>query len=717
MIWDLLNWVFIPTAAAQHRPAVVVSEIAWAGSSISPSDEWIELYSDGELVVDLSGWSLWDVSVDPAVQIVQIPDGQIAPKGHFLIGNNGPEHEFSKGRSVLSVQPDLIDASLSLSNARLALELRDASGEVVDRAGSGAAPLAGARSPHASMERQLDRVRKGTGKRAWVSANAQQGIDKEVSDFGSPTASGRPVVTTQPCKLLWDSGTLVQELPVVIVDPDPLSSIAAIRVNGVATVYGTPITVSHPHQLGKEEYRIEVDDSSGLSRTQLLQCMHVQTSNDLQISEVYAAPLAGEEEFIEVTNSGAKAVDLIGWQLGDKHDNQSYTIEESIQLMPGSSRAFFQTETKLRLNDTSEQVVLTDPSGKMIVIQVGKSGKGQSWSNAAGWGWSYPTPGASNRHLSVPSQLPIGQEDEPVPRKLSLAEFVSGYSELSPGVLVDVLARITVPIGVYGDRQLIVADGEWAAEVQLQPGEGAAFTGGELVRIVGTVSRAKTPKILAHERQVTLVSTAGGDYAISGQDYEPRLLQYVALTGNVESRDNRRFLVMGGREYQITRRQGIRLPEVSPGDILEVKGLIVSLDPLQVRVLWEGAMKVVSRQEQVDQLLLGTEMATVVTEEAREDREVSRIEQSAKPVVSDEMFRVLARTVAAMLAISTANAAELEAVHVLDTKADQVRLPLVGLITLFALLGALAILADWLWQILHTQSVHLANSGRSPPSL
>jgi hypothetical protein len=41
---------------AQER--VIISEIAWAGTPVSPSDEWIELRNLGTMPVDLSGWSL-----------------------------------------------------------------------------------------------------------------------------------------------------------------------------------------------------------------------------------------------------------------------------------------------------------------------------------------------------------------------------------------------------------------------------------------------------------------------------------------------------------------------------------------------------------------------------------------------------------------------------------------------------------------------------------
>jgi len=42
---------------------VVVNEVAWAGTSASSSDEWMELYNCGAADIDLTGWTLSDGGV------------------------------------------------------------------------------------------------------------------------------------------------------------------------------------------------------------------------------------------------------------------------------------------------------------------------------------------------------------------------------------------------------------------------------------------------------------------------------------------------------------------------------------------------------------------------------------------------------------------------------------------------------------------------------
>ena len=51
------------TATLTPALAVVINEVAWAGTSASASDEWLELYNSGAADIDLTGWTLSDGGV------------------------------------------------------------------------------------------------------------------------------------------------------------------------------------------------------------------------------------------------------------------------------------------------------------------------------------------------------------------------------------------------------------------------------------------------------------------------------------------------------------------------------------------------------------------------------------------------------------------------------------------------------------------------------
>lgn len=102
--------------------SVVINEIAWMGTEVSPADEWIELRNLSSDPVDLSGWSLSSDDGSPSVSL----SGVISAGGYFLIERTDDE-------SVPGIAADLIAPfGNGLSNTGEILRLRDATGAVAD---------------------------------------------------------------------------------------------------------------------------------------------------------------------------------------------------------------------------------------------------------------------------------------------------------------------------------------------------------------------------------------------------------------------------------------------------------------------------------------------------------------------------------------------------------------------------------------------------------
>jgi hypothetical protein len=131
----------VPVMAAAPG-TVVINEVAWAGSTDSANDEWLELYNTTSAAVDLSNWKLRDDGVDAFT----FPVGSsIAARGYLLM-------EDSEG--VTNLPADLI-FNMSLANTGDSLQLVDAAGVVIDTVNrSGGAWYAGSSTTFASMERK-----------------------------------------------------------------------------------------------------------------------------------------------------------------------------------------------------------------------------------------------------------------------------------------------------------------------------------------------------------------------------------------------------------------------------------------------------------------------------------------------------------------------------------------------------------------------------------
>jgi hypothetical protein len=130
------------TAATPFAPeAVIINEVAWAGTLASTSDEWIELLNPGSDDISLDGWTLTD---DGDIDIPLL--GVLARGNYYVV-------ERSDDRTISDQAADRIYSG-ALSNDGETLRLLDPTGaeiDIVNRAG--VAWPAGDSSSRASMER------------------------------------------------------------------------------------------------------------------------------------------------------------------------------------------------------------------------------------------------------------------------------------------------------------------------------------------------------------------------------------------------------------------------------------------------------------------------------------------------------------------------------------------------------------------------------------
>lgn len=97
--------------------SVIISEIAWMGTSESSSNEWIELYNNGDDSVDLSEWFLETEDQDISIELL----GSIIPNGYYLI-------ERTDDTTVPNFTADLIASfGHGLSNSGETLFLKNSS--------------------------------------------------------------------------------------------------------------------------------------------------------------------------------------------------------------------------------------------------------------------------------------------------------------------------------------------------------------------------------------------------------------------------------------------------------------------------------------------------------------------------------------------------------------------------------------------------------------
>lgn len=119
LIWSLACW----------GGDLQISEIAWAGTAASSSDEWIELQNVGDTPVDLLGWQLTFGSV--VIPLGDVGEATVEARTQILGVGDFLLLERTDDRGIIDVMADVIYRG-SMSNSGVIMELWDPSGNVVD---------------------------------------------------------------------------------------------------------------------------------------------------------------------------------------------------------------------------------------------------------------------------------------------------------------------------------------------------------------------------------------------------------------------------------------------------------------------------------------------------------------------------------------------------------------------------------------------------------
>jgi len=118
----LISFCIFLGTCSYARASVSFNEIAWMGTSISSTNEWIELFNDGVDSVDLSGWKITTNDGGLSINL----SGSIPAQGFYLI-------ERTDDNTVPSVVADLVSPFGSgLSNSGEDIVLKDSTGNTID---------------------------------------------------------------------------------------------------------------------------------------------------------------------------------------------------------------------------------------------------------------------------------------------------------------------------------------------------------------------------------------------------------------------------------------------------------------------------------------------------------------------------------------------------------------------------------------------------------
>jgi hypothetical protein len=413
IILSFLNVDFIGAIS----PNIVISQVQ-LGDAESASNEFITIYNDSDVDVDISNWCLYYASAS------SIQNG--SKLTCFLVDDDSvhlflPAHAtvFSISNQLAASKPELMSDfrfSATLSGVAGHVRLNDSNGEVVDKIGWGATAV----SAEGSLPTVASTVGSIINRKALIDGDLQD-TDVNYDDFEvilSPLDHVYGLIYEERdlCSNIDDiqselpDGYSVDDVGICSLPPPPPTDICA-NLDGLQAVLpdgyllddnsdcqvDTCLNIDELQQILPIGYRL--DDDEGACLLDLL---------PMQITELLPNPSGVDSgnEFIEIHNPNDVAVDLSDYVLYvGEHE---YPFSDDDVIGSGEYLAFFNGDIKFTLLNTSSFVKITSSDGYLIdEVSYTNPGVDMSWALVDGL-WQYTdqiTPDGPNLPILTKTEI------------------------------------------------------------------------------------------------------------------------------------------------------------------------------------------------------------------------------------------------------------------------------------------------------------------------
>lgn len=602
---------------------VVFSEIMWLGSSVSSSDEFIELYNNTDTNIDLAGWQITKLGDSGEELMLTIPSGIIPTKGFFIISNNDKDYQFTDGESILNIDPDYVDSDVSLSNSKFQLKLFDGQynngGLVIDTAGDGENPanFAGSNSTSKASMYRINLTNDGNIKTAWATTSTQKNLDTGILDFATPENSGKPEIEYfQTDKNQIDKAkneTITFNAKVLNSEnPDNVQSVN-LDLSQIRTdlpnqemcdeiscgdqspndeIYTFTFVTNINDNCGNYQIPIKVINDKGLISEDTISVDLIQTSDAIQINEISPRPEQGsQEEFIELYNNSNRDIDLYAWQLDDKLNlgSKPYTINVRRIIKAYQYQAFYKTETGLTLNDSGDFVRLVSPTFREIEsIEYSKTTvENQSYNLFQDtWKWSSRlTPGWENtitEKVDLAKNKKESSDSTTTNKANSLPISISQIKNQKAESYVTITGLVSASPNTMTTTYFYIQDEMGGIQVYCHNKDFPNLQIGDKIQVIGRASETQERRIkIDNANDITILEH---NYFLQPKIFyqKPNYLDYegmlVHIDGVVTETSGDTFYVQNNWgeivKIYIKKSTGIDKPKMYKGDLVKTIGIV-----------------------------------------------------------------------------------------------------------------------------------------------
>ncbi|OGL59749.1 hypothetical protein A3H10_03025 [Candidatus Uhrbacteria bacterium RIFCSPLOWO2_12_FULL_46_10] len=220
--------------------------------------------------------------------------------------------------------------------------------------------------------------------------------------------------------------------------------------------YRVKLVVNDEHNGKDSMERTVIIESATEPGPQVLGLSAVSGTAEIILNEIFPAPQKGEEEWIELFNTGAESMSLTGWSIQDA-SGRNYMMPQGLTILPNGYLVLKKSQTRLALNNTGDDVVLLNAAGEIADETSYPTAKiGRSWARDENdeWNWTNaPTPLADNI---------FSAEENNVETETTAA----AKTKQAPGGLITISGIVTAAPGMIGERVVYLGGIKVAGVVQ-----------------------------------------------------------------------------------------------------------------------------------------------------------------------------------------------------------------------------------------------------------
>ena len=327
-----------------------------------------------------------------------------------------------------------------------------------------------------------------------------------------------------------------------------------------------------------------------------------QLSANVQLSEFLPDPTGSDatDEWIELANTGAEAVNLNDWELHVGDD--SYTIPDTVTIAAAGYSIFPVTVTGLSLNNGGEEVLLVDPTGEMMdSVTYDDAPTGSSYARSdAGWQWTTTlTQGAANVLTTATSAEATTTDAGATtdtetteasttgnPTEVVVTQTIAAIKQLDSGADVVTQGVVTVLPEIFSSNYFYIQDDTGGIQVYSSDKSFPELTVGDVVTVTGSRGTSNGEAKINTDTADDIVIIAQDQVITAATDLIDTTTnagRVVTTSGVIGSKSGSTITLDSGVAVYVKRNTGISTSSFVEGETVHVTGvLVVTEDDTQV---------------------------------------------------------------------------------------------------------------------------------------